>query len=182
MRKGFGVGFAIIGAATAIGHGVEINGQVWRGDLLMIAATFLGAIYAVFSRPYVQKYSPLTVTAIAMGAGAAGLLVLWLTLDFPMGFPKLDLAGWASIYYIGIAGGALSFFLYAWALGRTTATTMMIFLPLNPISALIAGGLFLREPLSVELFLGLILVVIGIILVIGMNGGAAKQPTPGPVL
>ncbi len=183
MRKGFGVGFAIIGATTAISHGgFQINAPAWRGDLLMIGATFLGAFYAVFSKSYVKKYSPLIVTALAMGAGAVGLMVCWLTFDSPMGFPDLDLAGWVSIYYIGIAGGALSFFLYAWALGRTTATTMMIFLPLNPISALIAGGLFLQEPLSIELFLGLALVVIGIILVVGMNGATAKQATAGPVL
>jgi drug/metabolite transporter (DMT)-like permease len=183
LRKGFGVCFAIFGAAAAIGHGgFEIKAPAWRGDLLMIAATFLGAFYAVFSKPYVKKYSPLIVTAIAMGAGAVGLLIFWLAFDLPMGFPKLDLAGWVSIYYIGIAGGALSFFLYAWALGRTSATTTMIFLPLNPISALFAGGLFLQEPLGFELFLGLALVVIGIILVVGMNGATAKKDTPGPVL
>jgi drug/metabolite transporter (DMT)-like permease len=183
LRKGFGVCFAIFGAAAAIGHGgFEFKAQMWRGDLLMIAATCLGAFYAVFSKPYVKKYSPLIVTAIAMGAGAVGLLIFWLAFDLPTGFPELDLAGWVSIYYIGIAGGALSFFLYAWALGRTSATTMMIFLPLNPISALFAGGLFLQEPLSFELFLGLALVVIGIILVVGMNGATAKKDTPGPVL
>ena len=80
------------------------------------------------------------------------------------------MSGWLAILYIGIAGGALSFFLYAWALGQTAPTTTMILLPLNPITAVIAGALFLQEPLSIELFLGLILVVVGIFLVVGLNG------------
>jgi drug/metabolite transporter (DMT)-like permease len=184
MRKAFGVAFAILGAVVAIGSsGYSYDLITWRGDILMIAATLLGAFYAVFSKPFVKKYSPLSVTAIAMGAGAFGLLVLWSVADLPQaGLPRLDANGWLSILYIGIAGGALSFFLYAWALGRTSATTMMILLPLNPISAIIAGALLLKEPLTFELFAGLALVVIGIILVVGINGAAASEEPPGAAL
>jgi drug/metabolite transporter (DMT)-like permease len=46
----------------------------------------------------------------------------------------------------------------------------MIFLPLNPIAAIVAGALFLHEPLSLHLLLGLALVIIGILLVIGFKG------------
>jgi len=184
MRKGFGVAFAILGAAIAISSsGFELTFESWRGDLLMIAATILGAIYAVYSKPFVKKYSPLTVTALAMGAGAFGLLVLWSAAELPLtGLPHLDNRGWLSILYIGIAGGALSFFLYAWALGRTSATTMMILLPLNPISALFAGSILLKETLTFELFAGLTLVIIGIILVVGFNGAAAPEGPPGTAL
>lgn len=169
LRKGFGVAFAILGAALAIGHhDFSFGAPTWRGDLLMIAATILGAVYAVFSKPYLTRYPPLAVTALAMGSGAVGLLILWSAIDFPhTGLPDLDTNGWLAILYIGIAGGALSFFLYAWALGRTSATNMTILLPLNPISALVAGSLLLNETLSLSLFAGLTLVVIGIILVVG---------------
>jgi drug/metabolite transporter (DMT)-like permease len=183
LRKGFGVAFAILGAAVAIGHvGFDFHAAAWRGDLAMIAATLLGAVYAIFSKPYLQKYSPLVVTAIAMAAGALGLLVFWAAIDLAHGLPHLNPIGWLTIAYIGIAGGALSFFLYAWSLGQTAPTTTMILLPLNPITAVIAGGLLLHEPLSVELVLGLMLVVIGIFLVVGFNGNGKKPPfftTPG---
>jgi drug/metabolite transporter (DMT)-like permease len=43
----------------------------------------------------------------------------------------------------------------------------MILIPLNPIAALIAGAIWLGEPLGVELFVGLFLVVVGIALVVG---------------
>lgn len=171
IRKGVGVACAIVGAAVAIGHvGFDFRASAWRGDLAMIVATLLGAIYAIFSKPYLDRYSPLVVTAIAMAAGAFGLLIVWAAIDLPHGVPHLDVAGWLAIAYIGIAGGALSFFLYAWSLGQTAPTTTMILLPLNPITAVIAGALFLHEPLSVELFVGLILVVAGIFLVVGSNG------------
>jgi drug/metabolite transporter (DMT)-like permease len=54
----------------------------------------------------------------------------------------------------------------------------MILLPLNPIAAIITGSLFLGEPLYSELFLGLALVIIGIILVVGVNGNGAGRLSP----
>jgi drug/metabolite transporter (DMT)-like permease len=169
--KVIGVIFAILGVVTAIGGaGFNFDAPAWRGDILMIMATLLGAVYAIFSKPYLDKYSPLTVTATAMAAGAVGLLGFWAPFEISQGIPHFNSAGWLSVLYIGTAGGALSFFLYAWALGQTAPTITMIFLPLNPIAAVVAGALFLNEPLSLDLLLGLALVIIGIMLVIGFNG------------
>jgi drug/metabolite transporter (DMT)-like permease len=182
VRKGLGVVCAIFGAAIAIGHvAFDFQAAAWRGDLAMILATLLGAVYAIFSKPYLKKYSPLAVTAIAMAAGALGLLVLWVAIDLPNGVPHLNPTGWMAIAYIGVAGGALSFFLYAWSLGQTAPTTTMIMLPLNPITAVIAGSLFLREPLTITLFLGLILVVVGIFLVVGVTGPRPVKIASRPV-
>jgi drug/metabolite transporter (DMT)-like permease len=176
VYKGFGVAFAVLGAAVAyegtdVGHAANVS----LGNGLMVMATLLGAIYAVYSKPLVAKYSALTVTSVAMVAGAVALSLVWLVGDRAAGAPRLDVPGWFAILYIGIAGGALSFFLYAWALGRSAPTTIMILLPLNPIAALVAGSLWLGEPVGLGLFAGLALVIIGIILVVRPSDGG--QPT-----
>jgi drug/metabolite transporter (DMT)-like permease len=175
-RKCFGVLLAILGAAIAIGGtAVLLERASWFGQTLMILATLSGAVYAVFSKAYLAKYPPVVVTAIAMGAGASTLLLIWLVRDLPTsGLPNLDFTGWLVILYIGAIGGALSFFLYAWALGRTAPTATMILLPLNPIAAILAGVAFLGEPLNSDLFVGLAFVITGIVLVI--NTKAAAKP------
>lgn len=168
LRKALGGALAIFGAAIAIlgkGDG-GFHESVGFGDLLMVLATFLGAIYAVFSKPHLAKYSPLVVTTIAMAAGAMTLLIFSAVKNAGSGLPHLDGAGWWAILYIGIVGGALSFFLYALALERTAPTVIMIFLTLNPVAAIVAGFLFLGEPLGIELFVGLAFVILGIVLVI----------------
>lgn len=165
--KAFGVAFALLGALVGFGAGgFNFGGHALTGNLLMAVATVLGAVYAVFSKPYLAKYPPLTVTAVAMGAGAVALAAAWSAGGLTVGVPRFTGGGWLAVLYIGAAGGALSFFLYAWALGRTTPTATMILIPLNPIAALITGALCLGEPLSKELFAGLALVIIGIALVV----------------
>lgn len=182
VRKGLGVAFAIVGAVVAIvGAAAPLGASTWLGDTLMVLATICGALYAVLSKPYLTKYPPLTVTAVAMGAGALALLALWIVQDVSAGAPQLDSPGWISILYIGVAGGALSFFLYAWALRRTTATVTMILLPLNPIAALVAGALWLGEPLTVWLFVGLVLVIAGIVMVVNVRETGTEGRAPAPL-
>jgi drug/metabolite transporter (DMT)-like permease len=175
-RKCSGVLLAILGAAIAIGGTAALlEATSWIGQILMILATLAGAVYAVFSKAYLAKYPPVVVTAIAMSAGAGTLLLIWLLRDLPTaGLPNLNTAGWLVILYIGAIGGALSFFLYAWALGRTAPTATMILLPLNPMTAMGAGVAFLDEPLNAGLFFGLALVIGGIFLVI--NTKTATKP------
>jgi drug/metabolite transporter (DMT)-like permease len=175
-RKCSGVLLAILGAAVAIGGTAALlESASWVGQILMILATLAGAAYAVFSKAYLTKYPPVVVTAIAMSAGAGTLLVIWLVRDLPStGLPDLNSTGWLVILYIGAIGGALSFFLYAWALGRTAPTATMILLPLNPIAAILTGVTFLGEPLNLGLFAGLALVITGIFLVI--NTKAVTKP------
>jgi drug/metabolite transporter (DMT)-like permease len=166
--KGLGVVLAAFGAAVAYkGTVLDLAGaDVSFGTILMILAAVSGAVYAVYSKPYIIKYSPLVVTSIAMTAGAIMLSFAWLVGDREVGLPRLDAFGWLAISYIGIAGGAVSFYLYAWALGRASPTTIMILLPLNPIAALIAGSLWLGEHLGFSLFVGLVLVIVGVFLVV----------------
>jgi drug/metabolite transporter (DMT)-like permease len=173
VAKGLGVVCAALGAVVAYKGAVPdlAATDVSLGTVLMVLAAVSGAVYAVFSKPYVVKYSPLSVTAIAMGAGAIALSLVWLIGDRAIGLPRFDLLGWLAISYIGIAGGAVSFFLYAWAIGRASPTTIMILLPLNPIAALVAGSLWLGEPLGVGLIVGLVLIIIGILLVVAPNRG-----------
>ena len=176
--KGLGVVFAILGVAVAHGGAEDNLGtDVSLGNALMGLATLSGAVYAVYSKPFLAKYSPLTVTAVAMASGAMALSLTWLAENRGIGVPHLDTPGWLSILYIGVAGGALSFFLYAWALGRAAPTTIMILLPLNPVAALVAGALWLGEPLDFSLLAGLMLVIIGIILVVRPADGLASTRT-----
>ena len=66
---------------------------------------------------------------------------------------------------LGIFGGAAAFFLWVYALQRTTPTRVTNTMTVNPLAASIVASLLVGEPLGIELFLGMGAVAIGIWLV-----------------
>lgn len=163
-RKAAGVLLAMAGVALALGAGLaDAPPQAWFGDLLMVGAAGCGALYNVWSRPFVRRSSPLAFSALGMAAGAIGLAVLAFAAR-PAVLPALDPAGWVAVLYLGVVGGALTFFLWVFALGRTTPTRVAISVTINPLVAGLLGILTLGEPLGWPLLMGLTAVAAGIAL------------------
>ncbi|WP_343717744.1 EamA family transporter [Inquilinus sp.] len=180
-RKAAGVSLAMAGVALALGAGLAgAPPGAWRGDLLMVGATACAALYNVWSRPFVRRSSPLAFSALGMAAGAAGLAVLALAAG-PATLPALDPAGWTAVLYLGIVGGALTFFLWVFALGRTTPTRVAISVAVNPVVAALLGVLTLGEPLGWPLLAGLAAVAAGIALAStdGRRAAPASAAAPG---
>ena len=181
LRKGLGVVCAFLGAATAIGyHRIRFchDNVAWRrsDDPRDSARCSLRHLLQALS----EKIFSSDGDRDRDGCGRAWAVGFLGGDRLPHGLSPSSARGeWVSILYIGICGGALSFFLYAWALGQTAPTTTMILLPLNPIAAARGGAIFLHEKLSISLSLGLALVVVGIVLVVGGESGTAQSMHQG---
>lgn len=186
-RKAAGVLLAMAGVALALGTGLaDAPPRAWIGDLLMVGAAGCAALYSVWSRPFVRRSSPLSFSAIGMAAGVCGLAALALSAG-PAALPALDPAGWAAVLYLGLIGGALTFFLWVFALGRTSPTRVAISVTVNPVAAALFGTLALGEPLGWPLLAGLAAVAAGIGVAATDGRRIAKEPasasataSPGP--
>ncbi len=71
-------------------------------------------------------------------------------------------------------GAALTFYLWAFALERTTPTRVAISITVNPITASLVGAVLLHEPLSWNLARGIVTVFAGIW--IATTAGRRLQP------
>lgn len=162
-RKAIGVAIATAGVTVALISGLrEAPPDAWKGDLLMVAAALSMSLYNVWSKPFIARSGPMSFAAAGMAVGAATLIVLSLSRDAFAPVPQFGPGEWGAVLYLGIFGGALTFFLWAFALGRTTPTRVAISVTINPIIAGIAGAALLHEPLSWNLVLGLVAVGLGI--------------------
>src|SRR5262245_22869156 len=86
-RKSVGVVIAMAGTAVALVSGLAAApAGAWRGDLIMIAATLVMALYNVWSRPFIVRSSPLAYVTAGMGFGSACLVAV---------------AGWSGRYASG---------------------------------------------------------------------------------
>jgi drug/metabolite transporter (DMT)-like permease len=151
-----GVGIALVTGAT------EAPPGAWRGDLVMIGGALCMALYSVWSRPFIRRSGPLPFTTVGMGAGAAALALLaWLRGGFltAVGFGPPQ---WAAIAYLGVFGAAATFYLWAFALERTTPTRVASTITVNPVTAATVAALLLGEPVGLPLLVGIAAVGAGI--------------------
>ena len=162
-RKSLGVVIAMLGVAIALLSGLtSAPAGAWRGDLLMVGAALCMAVYSIWSKPFIARSGPIPFTTMAMGVGAACLIVMscWRGSFAPVadfGIPQ-----WLAVTYLGAFGSALTFYLWAFALARTTPTRVAISVTVNPVAASLVGAVLLHEPLSWNLVGGIVTVFIGI--------------------
>jgi drug/metabolite transporter (DMT)-like permease len=166
-----GVVAALVGVLVALGEGVAKDPSLRTGDLLMIATALCGAFYNVLSRPYLARWPALTYTTAGMIAGAAASLLWALAAGAPERIFDLRVWAWSAVAFLGIAGAALTFFLWSYALEHTTATIVATTVTLNPVVAILLGHALLGEPLPGRLALGLLAIVAGLALVGSKEGG-----------
>ena len=162
-RKTIGVFVAMLGVAPALVSGLATAPDgAWRGDLLMVAAALCMALYSIWSKPLIRRSEPIRFTAVSMGVGAACLIALsWRRGSFEP-VASFGPAQWGAAFYLGAFGAALTFYLWAFALERTTPTRVAISVTVNPITASLVGATLLHEPLGWNLILGIVTVFAGI--------------------
>jgi len=171
-RKTTGVLVAITGVSLALLTGLaSAPDGAWRGDLLMIGAALCMAFYSIWSKPFIARSGPIPFTTVAMAAGAAVLVMCG---RLHGSFAPVEAFGppqWLGVFYLGAFGSALTFYLWAFALQRTTPTRVAISVTVNPVAASLVGATLLGEPLSWNLVAGIVTVFIGIWI-------ATTQPRP----
>ena len=142
------------------------------GILLMLASAVCAAIYSTFSKSLLILYGPLFFTAMSITAGMLILFPIAHTVDTFLIIPIFSTAGWISLIFLGVIGGAFQFAAYTWALKWLTPTRTAIYLTLTPISAIILAYPLLGERIKPEVIVGLIIILIAIFI---LNRARLKQ-------
>lgn len=138
--------------------------DAWKGDVLTGLTVLCGAVYNVFSRPYLKRYPALHVSALSMVAGVLLLAVVAGSQGALSQVPQFTRGGWLALLFLGTFGGAVGFSLWIWALERSTPSRVAVFLTLNPVTAILLGVLLLNEPVTGAFLIGLAGVLGGIAL------------------
>lgn len=162
-RKTTGVAIAMLGVFAALASGVAAAPPgAWRGELLMGCAVLCMAFYNVWSRPFMQRSSPLGYLTVGMGAGAAALLAYGMLTGQILVVRTFGLSQWIAGLYLGIGGGALAFILWVLALQKSTPTRVANTMTVNPIAAGLLATQLVGEPITPNLVVGLVAVFAGI--------------------
>lgn len=165
VRKITGVLVTMAGVALALLAGLSTAPPgAWRGDLLMLGAALAMALYTIWSRPFVARSGPTRFTVTAMAVGALSLASITSVAGGMTTISRLAPEAWGAAAYLGVVGSSLVFFLWSFAVTHATPTLVAISVAVNPITASLAGELFLKETLGWNFGAGLGLVCLGIII------------------
>ncbi len=167
LRKVAGLVLSFGGALLIImgGRSFSIDPQTVTGDLMIMANAASFGIYLVIMRPLMDKYRPITVMKWLFLIGAL--------INVPLGFPSILATDWAHIsgfawmgtIYIIVAVTIFTFGLNAFAMLRVPASFAGIYIYLQPVIATVITAIIKPGILSVEKFVYIFLVFVGVALV-----------------
>lgn len=161
--KSLGVLVAIGGVAVTLASGLSTApAGAWLGDLIMAGATLCMAFYSVWSRPFVNRSSTLGFLTAGMGAGGIALILVSLLSGGVYRIGGFHVGQVAAATYLAVGGGALAFFLWVYALKFASPTRVTNTMTVNPLVAGLLAAVFLDEPVTFNLVVGLITVFAGL--------------------
>ena len=137
----------------------------WRGDALGLAAGILWGLTTLTIRATVLSEASAEKTLfyqVGVTAVVAPLLSLALDESWSVDYSAL---AWTSLGLQTAVGAFVSYLTWMWMLRHYPATQMSTFAFLTPVFALVFGVALLGEPLTLQLVLALVGVVVGITLI-----------------
>jgi drug/metabolite transporter (DMT)-like permease len=145
-----GVALCVLGATVVVLKGswqALIDMALVRGDLLMIAAVILYALYSVLllKRPNIH---PLSVLVYTFGLGAVGLLPLYLWEISVVGGFALTPGVAGSIAYVALFPSIVAYFCWNRGVAVIGANRTGLFINLIPVFAAVLAIVFLGETLT----------------------------------
>ncbi|MDD9739323.1 EamA family transporter [Marinovum sp. SP66] len=145
----------------------------WVGILAALGGAVSMAFGTVLTRKWQPPVSALTFTSWQLTAG--GLILLPLALWAEPALPPLDTGAVLGFIYLGLIGGALTYFFWFRGIARLGPATVAPLGLLSPVAATLLGLLILGESLTLLQTTGMLLVLVSVWL-----GQHAQRTVPMP--
>ncbi len=157
---------------TAAGIGLALGGVVWLsgagaldlGAVLVALNSLSYAAYVVLSRETVLRLGAVRVVAwiFTYGALLFAPVGLW---PMVQQVAELTSRGWMYVAYIVLVPTIVAYSLNAWALGRSSATLVTMYIYLQPLIAAVLARLQLGQTVSSRAGLSALLILSGLTVV-----------------
>lgn len=164
LRNGWALGLAMGGCAFVVGLLPFGNVNVTWGILLMgILSGFCYALYSIFSKAVIDRYSSLTVTLYTFMYASIFMLLTGEVTKQISQFQYADV--WLSSLLLSLVSTIAAFALYTYGLKHLEASKASILATVEPIVAVVIGIVLLQESLQGWQVLGIALVLYSAVLV-----------------
>ena len=168
LRGVLGLFVALAGTLLVVGvaslRGLQFESDRLSGDLCVLLSACCWAIYSVLGKRTVSELGGFRATAWVMAFGAVELLLLWALLPIQHVWPR-GAGTWLTILYLAIFPTALAFVAWYEAMRRIPLAVLNVMQYLTPPCTLLLAWLLLGEHITLAGWLGIALIVVGVVLV-----------------
>lgn len=156
----------VIGLVLALTGALELTGvtHVDRGATLVLVNSLSYALYLVLGRSVIQRLGALTVIRWIFTWGALSFLPIGLVPLIGALRDLSPLGAWL-LAYILVVPTIIAYLANAWALGRSTATLVTIYIYLQPLIAAALAYVQLGQPLASKVLLAGVFILSGVTVV-----------------
>ena len=162
IRKTLGILLGFLGVAFVFMEKSEIPGSYFTGDMIILAATFIWGINAVFVKRVIHHFRPFQVVFYPMLFSVPVFILEGILWDGAM-VSDLNIKVLSSLLYQGLVTASFGFVAWTALLKRYGAVSLHSFIFIMPISGVLLGGLLLGEPITSKIIIALMLIVSGIL-------------------
>ena len=153
-----GVALVVTGGSADILHNLRFN----KGDLIMLGVPLAWALYSVYGKKAMDRYSPLAATTYACIIGAVLLFPAALAERFD--WASISPASWGAIAYMALFASVVAFNWYYGGIKTMGAGKASIYINLVPLWTMLLAGVLLHEMPVLPQLLGAGLVITGVYL------------------
>src|SRR5690606_15031359 len=141
---------------------LTLTSQSFVGDLLILARSFLWALYAVLAAPLMARYSPLRVTALTTAIGAAPLIVIGLPATLALDWSQVNLWGWSGLVYSAVFAIVVGYIIWNNGVKKIGGTRTALYNNLIPVIGVITATVLLGERLTPLKIAGAAVIFLGL--------------------
>jgi drug/metabolite transporter (DMT)-like permease len=146
-------------------RGISFSHHDLAGGLLTICASVCWALYTIKSKPLLQEYSAVKVTAYSMATGSLLLLPMSLRELALQSWSGVSVQAWEAFGFSTFVSGGIAFSLWYQGVQRLGVTRTVVYHYFVPFFAVIFAALFLGEQISIVQIIGGIGILAGVALV-----------------
>jgi drug/metabolite transporter (DMT)-like permease len=143
-----GIAVAMLGLYLVVGHGIDLSGQTWRGDALMMGGVICWAVYSVGSQGILKRHPPLLVIALTFSIGAALYVLTMTPVLISTDWGAVSAFSWAMMLTSALLALNLSYWIWYTGLQKLGGSRTSVYSYLTPVVAMIVAAMWLHEPIS----------------------------------
>ena len=143
--------------------------------LMIVGAAVSWSIGTYISKRVDMPHDPLASTGVQMLVGGVGLLAVGGLTGETVQPDTFSAESLLSLGYLIVFGSVLAYTAYTWALIHASVSRVSTYAYVNPVVAVILGGLLLQETIDLTMLIGAAVIIVSVWLVIRTE---ARAPSP----